>query len=414
MPMEFGKERKAKFGLLLEFDPRTRDGVILLPNNARRRFYLAPSDIPMQEFRPARPVQFLERWITPNHCEIESVKPADLSSIPFHPGRVKFVRSFGDYAFVTLDDGRDAFVRGELIRDDALQPGQRVRCHVIAGVEGRWFTLAIENAERLRSQPTPPQIGVSTRKGRAPAKHVNEDAFLVQPLADGRMWLLAIADGVSEPRNGWWASDKCLELLWRSRDAFEQAYPNQLNKTFMHERIDEIHQEFLRWRRGAPAEFQQATSTLTFAAVLPEERKVFYAHCGDSRLYILDTADPRSHHARNTGAHLRGLISEQLESQRGRGRGGRLGLSNHIAAGAQNWNPVVGVDEIGHKGLVLLCTDGVVSRDRSEYRNRKQEFLKTLIERRDGFQALVDDIIANIASLGEPDDLTLVALRPAD
>jgi hypothetical protein len=45
---------------------------------------------------------------------------------------------------------------------------------------------------------------------------------------------------------------------------------------------------------------------------------------------------------------------------------------------------------------------------------RKTNFLKTLVEKPDRLQLIADEITSNIAALGEPDDLTLVAFRPGE
>jgi hypothetical protein len=62
-------------------------------------------------------------------------------------------------------------------------------------------------------------------------KSVNEVAFLVTPLAQEVLWLLAVADSVSRNERSWWASDKCMERLWRSRGQYEQQLLDKVSRS---------------------------------------------------------------------------------------------------------------------------------------------------------------------------------------
>lgn len=253
-----------------------------------------------------------------------------------------------------------------------------------------------------KAAPAPmPAIGAFTRKGTRAGKSVNEDAFLVAPIADGQLWLLAIADGVTNSEQSWWASNKCMELLWRSRrqyegELLEAARSRTADKTakeIMKQWLDEVRKNFVQSRRNAPTEFQKATSTLTYAVVC--DRQFFWAHCGDTRLYKLPPS-----------GNLSAVIKEPNLS-----RDKERKLTNHIGASSRNWSPIVGRDTIPANGMLILCSDGLISGNENL---QKTELLKTLRHSQGNLQKRVVEITERVAEGGEPDDLTSIAFQPGE
>lgn len=254
-----------------------------------------------------------------------------------------------------------------------------------------------------------PAIGAFTRKGTRAGKSVNEDAFLVAPIAEGQLWLLAIADGVTNSEQSWWASNKCMELLWRSRSQYErelldvlEAAPSRTaekkQKEIMKQWLQEIHKDFVQSRRKAPTEFQKATSTLTYAVVC--DRQFFWAHCGDTRLYKLPPS-----------GSLSKVIADRFLS-----RDKDRKLANHIGASSRDWEPIVGQDAIPANGLLILCSDGLIS---GNEKLQKTELLKTLRYtqgnlQKGNLQKRVVEITERVADGGETDDLTSIAFQPRE
>lgn len=255
-------------------------------------------------------------------------------------------------------------------------------------------------------QPSPTaRIGVSTRKGTSAGKSVNEDAFFIAPIAGGKMWLLAIADGVTGSPHGWWASNKCAELIWRTLPNYEEKLlsPNssESEEKIMQQWLNEIHETFRTERRDEPKEkYKEATSTLTFAVV--RESNFFWAHCGNSRLYTL------SPYGELTPAF-------SLDDQKIQSKEGRTSLSNHIGAPPKDWKGISGSDTIPPDGLLILCSDGVISGNEGF---QKINILKTIRDWTDNLQKGVEEITKKLAELGETggetDDLTLIAFQPVN
>jgi serine/threonine protein phosphatase PrpC len=249
------------------------------------------------------------------------------------------------------------------------------------------------------------RIGVSTRKGTSAGKSVNEDAFFIAPIAGDKMWLLAIADGVTGYPHGWWASNKCAELIWRTLPNYEEKLlsPNssESGEKIMQQWLNEIHEIFCTERRDEPKEkYKEATSTLTFAVV--RESNFFWAHCGDSRLYALSPYGELS-------------PAFPLDDQKSKSGEERTSLSNHIGAPPEDWKGISGSDTIPPDGLLILCSDGVISGNEGF---QKINILKTIRDWTENLQKGVEEITKKLADLGETggetDDLTLIAFQPVN
>lgn len=332
------------------------------------------------------------------------------------------------YGFLRLDSGEGVFFLTKMAPN--LLVGDTVNCTVVPGRDKHLFALTVAEARQpvgasprlakagtlpwpreqtasrqkaARPPSTGPTVAAATKIGTRHGKDVNDDAFLVYPMLGGEAWLLAIADGISRPENGWWASDKCMELVWRSLPYVEERIVEEKGKEqqTVSEWLDRINRDFLRERSSQPPDFQQSSSTLTLAVV--REHNVYWAHCGDTRLFLLD---PKQ-------ILLKGAFSKELDTQRGQTRYRRSGLSSHIAAKGNDWNPLSSHLPIPKGGILLLCSDGVVTRD-FEYRRAKSNELKKLMNAGKDMQSLVEGVLARIQALGETDDLTLVAFRPEE
>ncbi|MEI6807631.1 MAG: protein phosphatase 2C domain-containing protein [bacterium] len=342
--------------------------------------------------------------------------------LPTQVGQVSLVR--GSHGFVSITNGDGVFFLTQIA--PGLKPGDTVICTAVPGRDNHLFALTVAKTEAVagmecpafsqakelqprcrriaaRSPPSGSLIAAATKGGNRHGKDVNEDAFLVQPLIGGDAWLLIIADGISRTENAWWASDKCIELIWRSLpDIEQQLIQNRGNEQkIVSAWLDQIHRDFLHERNSQPTDFQQSSSTLTMALV--RGRDVFSAHCGDSRLYVLNS--------KAGGAELKGVFSADLETQRGVTRSHRVGLRSHIAAKGADWNPLSDQRVIPENGLLLLCSDGVIARDH-DLKGAKSKELTNLLSVHGDIQHAVTAALDRIQAAGENDDLTLIVFRP--
>jgi serine/threonine protein phosphatase PrpC len=271
------------------------------------------------------------------------------------------------------------------------------------------FALTLKRAHRSMSAVRQPitslpnvSCGAVSQRGSRTAKSVNDDAFLISELPGG-LWLLAVADGVSKPSHGWWASDKCTELLWRSADGFsrklEAADSRDRELELMNEWIRSIHEDFIaERRRQSLTDYQSATTTLTFAIV--RGRHLLYANSGDTPLYVFQKQ--------------RGGLKKVIDvwaSSRSKLRG-QVHLTQHMAASTKNWRPMVGTTELQRGDLVVVCSDGVASGDR--WTEKHSLLNRGLGDEHRDLQTRVAGVLTQIAELGEADDLTLLAFQPEE
>jgi serine/threonine protein phosphatase PrpC len=361
-----------------------------------------------EELAAPLPVTFVERPHPrdPSRRVAREVRPA--SDLPTWPGAISWLGPA--YGFVRLADGREAYFHRSFTTEEGLQRGERVECVVVPGKDGRMFILALRRVRgpldvAARPVAAPPAVscGAASLRGRRSSKSVNDDSFLIDQLPGG-MWLLAVADGVSKPSHGWWASDKCTELLWRSSRDYAQrlleAADHDRQVEVMNDWIRSVHEDFLaERRRQSLADYQSATTTLTFAVV--RGRRLLFANCGDTPLYRFQRKSNQ----------LKGLIGEVWTRSRGTLRG-QTTLSQHMAGGKKDWHPVVSATHLEQGDLVVLCSDGVASGERS--REKYALLNRGLGDERRDLQQRVADVLNQIAELGEADDLTLLALKPEE
>lgn len=334
----------------------------------------------------------------PGFTYATKVRPCDTDT---ESGRVTYLQS--TYGFVRLVSGQDVFFQGWALPEplrgvglkNVLSVGQPVTCVHVPDIDGRNYGLRVTPTQgRVPPTRSQPRLGAATRRGTRPNKHFNDDAFLVAPLAEQALWLLAVADGVSRPRDGWWASHKCLELLLQTADAFVPKFLDRgVGKGDLIRQMDawirEIQKQFLALERGP---HREATSTLTFAVV--RGRETFWAHCGDSRIFLVPS----------TG-HMEVLTKAQHA-------GAANKLKQYIGIlGA--FEPRIGSKEIPSGGMLVFCSDGVVGAPEGvrQY-TEKKSFVEHLIGAKQRLQEQVEAALEQIADDGEQDDLTLVVFQP--
>jgi len=396
-------------------------GTVVRLEEARRFGYIRPAD----SHSYALPFLFSEFAGSEEDLQVplavtfrEAVHPRDVArkvacevrlatDVPTIAGEISGV--WPSYGFVRLADDRDAYFPRYCTSERDLQWGQRVECAVIPGKDDRMFALTLRRAaapapgpKRAATSPRVVTCGAASQRGKRASKSVNDDSFLVSELAGG-MWLLAVADGVSKPSHGWWASDKCTELLWRSASEFAprllDASDRDQELTVMGDWIRLIHEDFLSERRRQTLpDYQSATTTLTYVVI--RARRVLYANSGDSPLYVFQKKRGSLKKVIDVWARSRGKVHGQTH------------LTQHMAASKKEWHPQSGTADLEPGDLLVLCSDGVASGDRS---NEKHQLLnRSLADNRRDLQQRVTDVLAQIAEMGEADDLTLLAFKPEE
>jgi len=367
------------------------------------RHYRGPGETPEYP----QPVEFEEQPHPQGQGRFHAVKVRPATGLETSRGTIDAIR--GNYGFIRLRNGRSAYFSLPCVALDDLREGEEIECAVVPGRDDRLFTMSIERRVDEHSTvggiwEAPPEIGVLSLRGRRAGKSINDDAFLVEPLSDD-MWLVAVADGVSKPPNGWWASDKCIELLWRSchergAQLADVTDPTQDTK-IMVEWMNELHEQFIaERRRQLLADYWSATTTLTFAVT--RRNRVLYSNSGDTPIYRFD-------HTKKKLTKIIDALSIARDS--------KSGLTQHMAAGKKDWQPNTGDAPLAHGDLLVICSDGVVAGEASrqkavgESATPKFDLLNTTLgdQSRD-LQQRVADVLPRIATF-ENDDLTLVAIQ---
>lgn len=158
------------------------------------------------------------------------------------------------------------------------QPGRSIAVDLVVSAD--------PEPRRARAE----EIGASSCRG--PTHAVNEDCFLVSQLPRRDGWLLAVADGASNPVDtGWWASATTLEIVWSESQADQPSLPvlgrerDPEWQSRMASFVNSIQQRYLARRASESKHFRNACCTLA-VAVLSNEGWAYAAAVGDSRVLI--------------------------------------------------------------------------------------------------------------------------------
>src|SRR5262249_2841000 len=136
---------------------------------------------------PPQPVQFEERPHPHDPTRTVATEVRPVTGLPRATGEV--ARLEAGFAFIHLFDGRKAFFGIRCASANDLKVGDVVECMVVPGRDTRMFALSVDRLPEGMPASSPKSsfkaLGVASLKGTRPTSSVNEDGFLVQPLAGG-------------------------------------------------------------------------------------------------------------------------------------------------------------------------------------------------------------------------------------
>ena len=314
------------------------------------------------------------------------------------------------YGFIVrLDGGGQAWLSGRLRNAQELKDKARVSCLCCDGTRSfadrrfvMWFRPlgreskdAFSTAEAREEAVVNPgaDVGGYSQKGTRVRKSKNDDAFLVREMVGGAAFLIAVADGVSQPSKGWRAADIAICAVWETLPRAEQAIGTDLTvneyEALMQEWIDDIH---IRFRSRISDFVDQGTSTLTMALVTRSH--IHWASCGDCRIYV-----------RKSRGRPKAVIEQsKIDTQ----RQGTNRLTSHINSTDATWAPEHGSVALAPGDIVFVCSDGMVGGGNSL---AKMNMLDGIEWREGSLQDRVESCVRQVAALGEEDDFTLIAFR---
>jgi serine/threonine protein phosphatase PrpC len=219
----------------------------------------------------------------------------------------------------------------------------------------------------------------------------NQDRFLVKDYADGSI-LLAVADGAGGEAEG----ERAAEIAKESLSLFDPSSTDISSQIVESMRAaDKIIVDLVKRN----PEFKGMGSTMTVAFV--QEGAVYWAHVGDSRLYLLHGDELSQLTEDDTMAGF--LLSEgEIDRDEARVHPGRNFLFECIGCG--QFKAKTGSFSVQASDLILLTTDGLHDKITEE---EMLAVLKSESELKDKLEVLVS---AALAASGR-DNVTVVALE---
>lgn len=214
----------------------------------------------------------------------------------------------------------------------------------------------------------------------------NEDSLYIKEF-DGYL-ILAICDGMGGHNSGEVASSMAVELVEKWKPVDEENLLPSLKKL-----VEEININIYLKSKTSP---ELAGMGTTFSMAVIKNNKLYYAHVGDSRIYVYDEKLRQI-----TSDHT--LVAEL--NKKGIDVKGK-NLSNYItrAVGVTTIEtPDLGVAEIDNNCAVFLCTDGVTKYFTDE---EIEEVLKNKKK-----SNVVDYIVDECLERGGKDNITCILAK---
>jgi serine/threonine protein phosphatase PrpC len=243
------------------------------------------------------------------------------------------------------------------------------------------------------------EVASLTNVGRQ--RENNEDAYLYwEPSRDDELarkgCLAIVADGMGGYEGGHEASQLAVDTV---REVYERAFHTDPQTTLL-EAFALAHERIRKYAEGHPG-FQGMGTTCT--AVVLRGRRLYFAHIGDSRLYLVDG----SQISRLTRDHS--YVSRLVENGIVRSEDAEKHPQRHILTAALGAGTDILADTAEHQidlqdgDTLILCTDGlwgVVSEE--EIVNAVKENAPA-----DSCSTLVNSALQR----GGPDNITVQVLR---
>ncbi len=230
-------------------------------------------------------------------------------------------------------------------------------------------------ASQAQLEAKPKQLAWSARSHRGRFRPNNEDTYLAAKIhksglrflgvegsdvLDRNEWIFAVSDGMGGENSGEFAS----RITAQRTTSMLPEYHGQplssgrtLSQAVLANVFQQIHADLLKLAKY-DANLRNMGTTLTL--VWLRETTAFFAHVGDSRLYLQRGQQPLQQlsedHSHVGWLRRSGKISE-LEF---RSHTGRSVLSQCLGSGHQFLKPQTGFLEIQPNDKLLLCTDGVI------------------------------------------------------
>ncbi len=235
------------------------------------------------------------------------------------------------------------------------------------------------------------EFGYKSDRGRK--RQLNEDSFLL--FGNDDYVLCAIADGMGGHNAGEIASSMAIRKL----KEFDETYGFQKNpEEKLQQCIREINAQVYQYSISS-SKYAGMGTTLTIAVV--QKQKLYFAHVGDSRAYLIDKGIRQVTKDHSYISEL--VASGSITEEDAKTHPDRKGITKAIGT-EQTVEPDVFSIDSDAPGTIFLCSDGL-----TDYLSKEE--IHQMIQNSPSLQSAVDRLVDMANEDGGSDNITVVAVR---
>ncbi len=275
-------------------------------------------------------------------------------------------------------------------------------------LEGR--TLLIFESKRYGSPAHPKDIEVYADSDVGLKRELNEDSIGVTFNRDGSKGLFVLADGMGGHNAGEVASKLAIETVLEEgkRDllAYQKLTGNDI-KDILRNIVYTAHEEILNMSKCNPSMSDMGT---TLEIVFLNRDHVYFAHVGDSRIYMtyLDDSLEESISRVTTDHSELGLYMESngVSEAEARKKVPSNVITQAVGITSNPLCPDVGDFQIGKNNWILICSDGLTDMVQDD-----SYIGKILIHKKLDAKGKVNELIRAAKDMGGKDNISLILFR---
>ncbi len=221
----------------------------------------------------------------------------------------------------------------------------------------------------------------------------NEDGFY----ASRKLGVFAVADGMGGHEDGELASKITLKAIESNAEKLAAASPIEL-PTFLHETLQAANTEIIAQADTADVQHRMG-ATVVLASICGD--RLYFAHIGDSRLYLL-RGDAFSQLTRDHSL-VQSLVDKgEITPDEAAIHPLRHQITR-VVGGDDQVSPEIASQALEPGDRILLCTDGLSGAV-------DQEEIKQILSKRISSQQKADALVKAALAAGGPDNITVVVV----
>lgn len=234
-------------------------------------------------------------------------------------------------------------------------------------------------------------LGAATHPGLV--RPGNEDGFY----ASRKLGVFAVADGMGGHEHGELASQITLKAIEADAEKLAAASPIEL-PTLLHETLQAANNEIILQAQSTDAQHRMGT-TVVLASICGD--RLYFAHIGDSRLYLL-RGDAFSQLTRDHSL-VQSLVDKgEITPDEAAIHPLRHQITR-VVGGDDQVAPEIASQALEPGDRILLCTDGLSGAV-------DQELIKLIMSKRISSQHKADALVKAALAAGGPDNITAVVI----